>query len=286
MTAMLTLTGDSDMTVEPKLAKRASWVSIICSFILSAETWVKLAELAGFTGTLKLPVTLPIIGDTLRTSWAMVGVVDAYVISALVLWTFTTNRELATFARKHTYGAAITGVAAQAVFHGWGAYDRRAAIVVVVLAVVIGAIPPLFAAFGIHMRSIGVLAARTGVDSDKLTAGLLSLSLMHGAADTAIKMSELRARLADMTDQIVTPVTVTPTPVTVTPVVTVTPQLIDAVTGTVIDSDTGKPRSKTTERRAWLADNPTAGVADLVLHFGVSERTAFRDIESLKANQA
>src|SRR5688572_1759064 len=109
MTEVLTrtLTGDSDMTVEPKLAKRASWVSILCSFVLSAETWVKLAELAGFTGTLKMGVTLPIIGDTLRTSWAMVGVVDAYVISALVLWTFTTNRELAAFARKNTYAAAL-----------------------------------------------------------------------------------------------------------------------------------------------------------------------------------
>jgi hypothetical protein len=100
------------MNVEPKLAKRASWVSILCSFVLSAETWVRLAELAGFTGTL----TIPGADIALRTAWAMVGVVDAYVISALVLWTFTTNRELAGFARKNTYAAALVGVAAQAVF--------------------------------------------------------------------------------------------------------------------------------------------------------------------------
>lgn len=246
--------------VEPKLAKRASWISILCSFVLSADTWIKLAEMAGFSH---------------RVSWAMVGVVDAYVISALVLWTFTTNKELATFARKNTYAAALVGVAAQAGYHGWGAYAQRAAIVVVILAVVIGAIPPAFAALGIHMRSIGVLAARTGTDTDKLTAGLLSLSLMHGAADAVIKLSALRAELADMTAaRDSAPATVTPVAVSSTGTVTV-----DKPARRVSDS-------KRSERQAYLTDNPTAGVAELVLHFGVSERTAFRDIESLKANQA
>lgn len=252
--------------IEPKLAVRASWVSILCSFVLSADTWVKLAELAGFSP---------------RVSWAMVGVVDAYVISALVLWTFTTNKELARFARKNTYCAALVGVAAQAGYHGWQAGARHAAVIVVALAIVIGAIPPAFAAVGIHMRSIGVMAARTGTDTDKLTAGLLSLSLMHGAADTAIKLSALRTELAAMTAARVTPA-VTPD----------TAKLLSAVSVMRAETDTDRPASrligtsKRSERLSWLADNPTAGVADIVLHFGVTERTAFRDIESLKANQA
>ncbi len=278
-------------TIEPPLAKRASWVSILCSFVLSASTWVALAELAGFTGTLT-------IGDmTLRTSWAMIGVVDAYVIGGLVLWTFTTNRELASFAKKNTYAAALVGVAAQAVYHGWQAGARGAAVIVVVLAVVIGAIPPLFAAVGIHMRAIGLLAARTGVDSDKLTAGLLSLSLIHAAADTQLRVTNqlvtLRAELSQRTAELTATEALVSTltadtrdsrPVSAPPADTDTPA--DTAV-TVTRTGRGGPR-KMAEAHAWLADNAGDSALGVLAQkiaerFNVSLATGYRYARAYRA---
>ncbi len=287
------------MTVEPKLAKRASWVSILCSFVLSAETWVKLAELAGFTGTLKMGVTVPIIGDTLRTSWAMVGVVDAYVISALVLWTFTTNRDLAAFARKNTYAAALVGVAAQSVYHGATAFLAGAAIVLVVLSVVMGAIPPMFAALGIHMRSKGLIAARTGMADGKLTAGLLNLSLIHAAAASASTNQELRAEL-ELTRETLAAVTaprvtVTRATATVTPTDTATVTVPDDIreltsgdTATVTPRGSVKRASVKGAALAWLADNAgdssDSVLADKVAAtFAVSLSTGWRYVRAYRA---
>jgi predicted membrane-bound spermidine synthase len=278
------------MTVEPKLAKRASWISILCSFVLSAETWVKLAELAGFTGTLHVTGT----DVTLRTSWAMVGVVDAYVVGALVLWTFTTNKELARFARKNTYAAALVGVAAQAGYHGWQAIDRNAAVMVVVLSIVVGALPPLFAAVGIHMRSIGLLAARTGIDSDKMTAGLLSLSLIHAAADTQARVTSqlvtLRAELSQRTAELAATEALVSTltadsrearPVSAPPADTDTP----VVAPVTVKRSSAKRQA---EALTWLADNAGDSALGVLAQkvserFGVSLATGYRYARAYRA---
>lgn len=264
------------MTIEPKMAVRASWVSILCSFVLSADTWVKLAEMAGFSH---------------RVSWAMVGVVDAYVISALVLWTFTTNRELASFARKNTYAAALVGVAAQAGYHGWQAGARGAAVIVIILSIVVGALPPLFAAVGIHMRSIGLLAARTGVNSDKMTAGLLSLSLIHAAADTALtvtaELSVLRAELSrrtaelSMTEELLSTLTADSKPISAPPVDTDTP----VVAPVTVKRSSAKRQA---EALTWLADNagdsaPAVLAKKVMERFGVSLATAYRYVRAYHA---
>jgi len=270
------------MTVEPKLAKRASWVSILCSFVLSAETWVRLAELAGYTG--KITVSVPGVTSelTLRTSWAMVGVVDAYVISALVLWTFSSNRTLASFARKNTYAAALVGVAAQSLYHGATQALAGAAIVLVVLSVVMGAIPPAFAALGIHMRSIGVVAARTGTATDKITAGLLPLSLIHAAAATASTNQELRAELA-LTRETLAAVTA--------------PRVATGGRGALtVDTDAGPVATVPTKRASvkaaalkWLDDNASVATSDSVLAdkvaslFDVSLSTGWRYVRAYRA---
>lgn len=275
------------MTIEPKLAKRASWASILCSFILSADTWVKLAEMAGFSH---------------RVSWAMVGVVDAYVISALVLWTFTTNRELAAFAKKNTYAAALVGIAAQAGYHGWQAGARHAAVVVIVLSIVVGALPPLFAAVGIHMRSIGLLAARTGVDSDKLTAGLLSLSLIHAAADTQLRVTNqlvsLRAELSQRTAELTATEALVSTltadtrearPVSAPPADTDSAVKIETSPGQFKEITVKRSSAKRqAEALAWLADNagdsaPAVLAQKIAQEFNVSLRTAFRYVEAYRA---
>lgn len=288
--------------IEPKLAKRASWISILCSFVLSAETWVKLAELAGFTGTLRLSgFGLEV---TLRTSWAMVGVVDAYVISALVLWTLSTNKDLAAFARKNTYAAALVGVAAQSIYHGATAFLAGAAIVLVVLSVVMGAIPPMFAALGIHMRAKGLMATRTGTDSEKLTAGLLSLSLIHAAAVTADTVSALRAELA-LTQETLAAVTAPRATVTRAVTATVIPVSappVDTDSAVTIPDDireltefradrphnVGARATVKAAAMAWLADNAgdssDSVLADkLVTLFGVSLRTGFRHVKAYRA---
>lgn len=251
-------------TGEPRLAVTASWISILCSFVLSATTWVALAELAGFSH---------------RTSWAMVGVVDAYVVSALVLWTMSTNRELAAFARKNTYAAAIIGVVVQSGYHGATVETGSPADAwKVPLALAIGAIPPAFAALGIHMRSLGLIAKRTGTDTAKLTAGLLELSLIHAAADTAATVMAERAATAAATARVaelelaLAAATVAPEP---EPVVTV-----DPVTPAAAATPAQRPAAAVSGTRArvlaWLADNPGASAQKIVAEFGVSERTAFR----------
>ena len=64
-------------TGEPRLASIASWAVLAASFGLSATTWIELAELAGFTGTLTIPAldraertepeTAEALGITVRT---------------------------------------------------------------------------------------------------------------------------------------------------------------------------------------------------------------------------
>ena len=98
-------------TGEPRLASVASWAVLAASFGLSATTWVALAVLAGFTGTLS------VFDVTLHLAWLMPVAVDGYVVVALVLWMSPVPAPVAAFARKNTYGAAGIGVLAQGAYH-------------------------------------------------------------------------------------------------------------------------------------------------------------------------
>lgn len=104
---------------EPRLAAGASWAVLGASFGLSAATWIALADLAGFTGSLPLPAT------TVRAhlSWLMPLAVDGYVVVALVLWMSPVPARVAAFARTNTYAAAGVGVAAQAAYHALSAWS-------------------------------------------------------------------------------------------------------------------------------------------------------------------
>jgi hypothetical protein len=137
----------------------ASWAVLTASFGLSASTWIALARLAGFTATL----TVPHLGITLAMAWLMPIAVDGYVVVALVLWMAPVPAKVAAFAKKNTYLAAGTGIAAQSAYHllftmsttnqGWR----------VVLAAIVGALPPAVAGLAVHMRAL--IRRESGTDN-------------------------------------------------------------------------------------------------------------------------
>ena len=135
-------------TGEPKLASVASWAVLVASFGLSATTWVALAVLAGFTGTLST------FDVTLHLAWLMPVAVDGYVVVALVLWMSPVPAPVAAFAKKNTYGAAFVGVAAQSAYHLLHTASMTDETWRVVLAAVVGAAPPSVAAGAVHMRAL------------------------------------------------------------------------------------------------------------------------------------
>jgi hypothetical protein len=133
---------------EPRLASVASWAVLAASFGLSATTWIALAELAGFTATLTVG------GVTLRLAWLMPVAVDGYVVVALVLWMSTVPAHIAQFARKNTYGAAGIGILAQSAYHLLHTATTTGEAWRVVLAAIVGALPPAVAALAVHMRAL------------------------------------------------------------------------------------------------------------------------------------
>ena len=139
---------------EPRLAAIASWAVLAASFGLSAATWIALAQLAGFTDTLHLPV----LDVTVGLAWLMPIAVDGYVVVALVLWMAPVPARVAHFAKVNTYAAAAIGVAAQSAYHAltvWSAQpaDHREAWRAV-LAAIVGALPPAVAGLAVHMRAL------------------------------------------------------------------------------------------------------------------------------------
>jgi len=141
---------ESRRTGEPKLASVASWAVLAASFGLSASTWIALARLAGFTDTL----TVPVLGITLAMAWLMPIAVDGYVVVALVLWMAPVPAKVAAFARKNTYGAAGIGIAAQSAYHLLFTLSTTNQEWRVVLAAIVGALPPAVAGLAVHMRSL------------------------------------------------------------------------------------------------------------------------------------
>jgi len=93
-------------------------------------------------------------GIVFRLAWLMPVAVDGYVVVALVLWMSPVPAQVAAFAKKNTYLAAGTGIVAQSAYHllftmstthqGWR----------VVLAALVGALPPTVAGLAVHMRAL------------------------------------------------------------------------------------------------------------------------------------
>jgi hypothetical protein len=137
-------------TGEPRLASVASWAVLVASFGLSASTWIALARLAGFTNTLSVPG----FGVTLAMAWLMPVAVDGYVVVALVLWMAPVPAKVAAFARKNTYGAAGIGIAAQSAYHLLFTLSTTNQAWRVVLAAIVGALPPAVAGLAVHMRAL------------------------------------------------------------------------------------------------------------------------------------
>lgn len=137
-------------TGEPRSASVFMWAVLGASFGLSANTWIALAELAGFTGK----ATIPNIGITLAMSWLMPIAVDGYVVVALVLWMAPVPAKVAAFAKKNTYFAAGTGIIAQSAYHLLSTWAATSEIWRVVLAAIVGALPPTVAGLAVHMRAL------------------------------------------------------------------------------------------------------------------------------------
>ena len=127
----------------------ASWLSLGGSFVLSFATWVALAELAGFSDTLSLPVL-----GTLYLSFAMPLCVDGFVVMALVTWMAPVSQPVADFAKRCTYGAAGIGVVTQAAYHGAITWQTTSDALMVTLAAGVGLLPPLLAAGAVHLRAL------------------------------------------------------------------------------------------------------------------------------------
>jgi hypothetical protein len=140
---------DSHRSGEPRLASIASWAVLAASFGLSASTWIALGVLAGFTSTITVK------GITLfRLAWLMPIAVDGYVVVALVLWMAPVPARVAAFAKKNTYLAAGTGIAAQSAYHLLFTLSTTNQWWRVILAALVGALPPTVAGLAVHMRAL------------------------------------------------------------------------------------------------------------------------------------
>ena len=137
-------------TGEPRLAAGASWAVLTASFGLSASTWIALARLAGFTAKL----TVPMVDVKLAMAWLMPIAVDGYVVVALVLWMSPVPDKVAAFAKRNTYGAAGIGIAAQSAYHLLFTMSNTDQAWRVVLAAIVGALPPAVAGLAVHMRAL------------------------------------------------------------------------------------------------------------------------------------
>jgi hypothetical protein len=135
-------------TGEPRLASIASWAVLAASFGLSASTWIALGVLAGFTST------LTVFGVTARLAWLMPIAVDGYVVVALVLWMAPVPARVAAFAKRNTYLAAGTGIVAQSAYHLLFTMSTTDQWWRVVLAALVGALPPTVAGLAVHMRAL------------------------------------------------------------------------------------------------------------------------------------
>jgi hypothetical protein len=116
------------------------------AFAISADSWIKLAELAGFTASLQ--VTEKVV---LRLAWVLPVVVDAY--TALTTWLYFGARvgsELRKYAGWSAFVAAALSVVAQGALHGLTAADINVQ-QVWPLVVAVGGVPPVLLGSVIHL---------------------------------------------------------------------------------------------------------------------------------------
>ncbi|HEV7580856.1 MAG TPA: hypothetical protein VGO77_10695, partial [Mycobacterium sp.] len=165
------------------------------------------------------------IDVTLRVAWLMPVAVDGYVVVALVLWMSPVPASVAAFAKKNTYGAAGIGIAAQSAYHLLATQSATDQTWRVVLAALVGALPPAVAGLAVHMRA---LIRREG-------------STVNAAANAV-------------------PATVSPSPVTTTDV----PVLSAAATGTTGPAHTASVSvaSALTKKVHRVGDTPVAVCPD------------------------
>lgn len=133
---------------EPVLSLVGSWAVLGASFALSADTWIALAEIAGFTRKIHFPEF------TFAMAWLMPICVDGYVLVALTLWMSPVPARVAKFAKYNTYVAAGIGIAAQSLYHLLTAMGTATEDWQIWLAALVGAFPPALAGLAIHMRAL------------------------------------------------------------------------------------------------------------------------------------
>jgi hypothetical protein len=158
---------------EPRLASVASWGVLAASFGLSASTWIELARLAGFTGT------LTVFDVRLAMAWLLPIAVDGYVVVGLVLWMAPVPTRVAAFAKKNTYGAAGIGIAAQSAYHLLLTMSATNEAWRVALAAIVGALPPAVAGLAVHMRA---LIRREGSTLNTAASATVSTSMVTTTA--------------------------------------------------------------------------------------------------------
>lgn len=122
----------------------ASWATILASFVLSFVTWVAVGDLAGYG----------------MVAFALAVCIDGYIVTALVTWMAPVTDEIAVFARRNVYGAAVGGALAQGVYHGATAWDTSHSVWKTVLASGVGAAVPALTALGVHMRCLALRSTR------------------------------------------------------------------------------------------------------------------------------
>lgn len=152
-TAHTTAPTHSRRTASPAKPTRRLNMWVIClmgviasgAFAISADSWIKLAELAGFTASATA------LDLTLRLAWVLPVVVDAY--TALTTWLYFGARpgsELRTYAGWSAFVAAALSVIAQGALHGLNASDVNVQ-EVWPLVVAVGGVPPVLLGSVIHL---------------------------------------------------------------------------------------------------------------------------------------
>lgn len=151
---------------ESRLAGFASWAVLGASFGLSATTWVALAVLAGFSGS--------ILG--FHITWLMPVAVDGYVVVALVVWMSPVPPKVASFAKANTYASASIGVAAQSAYHALTVWTDTQTAWRAIMAAVVGALPPAVAALTVHLRALLRRELQTATRPQEKPAGLSAVA--------------------------------------------------------------------------------------------------------------
>lgn len=264
---------------ESRVGVGASWLSLGGSFVLSFATWVALAELAGFDQSYRLDLPfLPVL--VLWLSFAMPLCVDGFVVMALVTWMAPVSEEVASFAKKCTYGVAGIGVVAQSAYHGTVSWQTSRNGWLVVLAAAVGLLPPLLAAGAVHLRA---LVRRAALDR---VAEAARVSLDRSETDRVT--APAATTVAPVAPAVAAPVAL-PTPEPVAAVAAVAVPVIDPV---VPAARADVPVSRRTVATKWDRDKAIellsqgrmpAEIASIV---GTSKKTIERLRSSLQTAEA